>query len=205
MPRNPLATVAAKVIICTKCLLHRTRKNAVPGVGSPGSKIMFIGEAPGRSEDIEGEPFVGAAGKFLDLLMTEAGLSRERVFITNVVKCRPPRNRQPSPGEIQTCSTYLDSQIRSIKPRIIVTLGNHSTAYLLSKANVPFTRITQTHGRLYEATILGISVAIFPTFHPAAALYSGEYKKLLISDFQLLRNEFAKKNNNNGLPDCCSS
>jgi DNA polymerase len=152
---------------------------------------MFVGEAPGRSEDLKGEPFVGAAGRFLDVLLSGIGLSREAVFITNVVKCRPPRNRQPQPVEIQACTPYLDRQIRSIRPNIIVTLGNHSSAYMFAKAGLPFEGITQTRGRFFKTALLGLSVTVFPTFHPAAALYNGQYKKQLIEDFQALGHELA--------------
>jgi uracil-DNA glycosylase family 4 len=186
-----LDAVAKEVVVCVKCPLWKNRKKAVPGEGDPESPVMFIGEAPGRSEDIEGKPFVGAAGRFLEELFSEIGLSRDEVFIGNIVKCRPPRNREPMPDEIQTCTPYLDRQIRIIKPKFIVTLGNHSTAYIFSKANLPFNSITKNHGKFYQATILDMQITIFPTFHPAAALYSAKYKEMLQRDFQLLRNELA--------------
>ena len=188
-----LDAVATEIIVCTKCLLWKTRKNAVPGEGNPESPVMFIGEAPGQSEDINGKPFVGAAGKFLETLLSEIGLSRNDVFICNIVKCRPPRNREPMPNEIQTCTPYLDRQIKIIKPKIIVTLGNYSTTYTFSKANLPFNGITQARGKFYQATILDIQITIFPTFHPAAALYSAKYKETLQHDFQLLKNKLARR------------
>jgi len=191
-----LDAVATEIIVCTKCPLWKTRKNAVPGEGNSESPVMFIGEAPGQSEDIKGKPFVGAAGKFLETLLSEIGLSRDDVFICNIVKCRPPRNREPMPNEIQTCTPYLDRQINIIKPKIIVTLGNYSTEYIFSKANMPFNGITQAHGKFYQATILDMQLTIFPTFHPAAALYSAKYKEALQHDFQLLKNRFAKHVNN---------
>jgi len=187
-----LNTVASEVIVCHKCPLWKTRKNAVPGEGNPKSPIMFIGEAPGQSEDIEGKPFVGAAGKFLETLLSEIGLSRNDVFICNIVKCRPPRNREPMPNEIQTCTPYLDRQINIIKPKFIVTLGNYSPAYIFSKANLPFNGITQTCGKFYKATVLDMQVTVFPTFHPAAALYSAKYKETLQKDFQLFKNKLAE-------------
>ena len=187
-----LDVVAAEVIVCTKCPLWKTRKNAVPGEGNPESPVMFIGEAPGQSEDIKGKPFVGAAGKFLETLLSEIGLSRNDVFICNIVKCRPPRNREPMPNEIQTCTPYLDRQINIIKPKFVVTLGNYSTAYIFSKANLPFNGITQARGKFYQATILNMQITIFPTFHPAAALYSAKYKETLQHDFQLLKNKLAR-------------
>jgi len=186
-----LDAVAKEVVVCVKCPLWKNRKKAVPGEGNPESPIMFIGEAPGQSEDIEGKPFVGAAGKFLETLLSEIGLSRDEVFIGNIVKCRPPRNREPMPSEIQTCTPYLDRQIRIIKPKFIVTLGNHSTAYIFSKANLLFSSITKTHGNFFQATILDMQITIFPTFHPAAALYSAKYKEALQRDFQLLKKELS--------------
>ena len=188
-----LDAVATEIIVCTKCPLWKTRKNAVPGEGNPESPIMFIGEAPGQSEDIKGKPFVGAAGKFLETMLSEIGLSRNDVFICNIVKCRPPRNREPMPNEIQTCTPYLDRQINIIKPKFVVTLGNYSTAYIFSKANLPFNGITQARGKFYQATILNMQITIFPTFHPAAALYSAKYKETLQHDFQLLKNKLARR------------
>lgn len=187
-----LDAVATEIIVCTKCPLWKTRKNAVPGEGNSESPVMFIGEAPGQSEDINGKPFVGAAGKFLETLLSEIGLSRNDVFICNIVKCRPPRNREPMPNEIQTCTPYLDRQINIIKPKFVVTLGNYSTTYIFSKANLPFNGITQARGKFYQATILNMQITIFPTFHPAAALYSAKYKETLQHDFQLLKNKLAR-------------
>jgi len=187
-----LDAVATEIIVCTKCPLWKTRKNAVPGEGNSESPVMFIGEAPGQSEDIKGKPFVGAAGKFLETMLSEIGLSRNDVFICNIVKCRPPRNREPMPNEIQTCTPYLDRQINIIKPKFVVTLGNYSTAYIFSKANMPFNGITQARGKFYQATIVNMQITIFPTFHPAAALYSAKYKETLQHDFQLLKNKLAR-------------
>ena len=188
-----LNAVAAEVMVCTKCALWKTRKNAVSGEGNPDTQIMFIGEAPGYWEDVKGRPFVGAAGKFLETLLAETGFSREDVFIGNVLKCRPPRNREPQPNEIQTCTPYLDRQIKIIQPKFIFTLGNYSTTYIFSKANLHFTSITQAHGKFYETTILGMKVTIFPTFHPAAALYSVKYKEQITNDFKLLKQELEKR------------
>ena len=191
--KDQLEMIAAEILNCTKCRLHKTRKNAVPGEGNPQSKIMFVGEAPGYWEDIKGKPFVGAAGKFLDILLAIVGFLRDDVFIGNVLKCRPPGNREPMPNEIQVCTPYLDRQIRIIQPKFVVTLGNYSTAYIFSKANLSFSSITQVHGKIYETSVLGISVTIFPTFHPAAALYSAKYKEELTNDFQRLKSELTKR------------
>jgi len=194
MPKKELlGAVAAEVVVCVKCPLRKTRKNAVPGEGNSESQVMLIGEAPGYWEDVEGKPFVGAAGKFLDTLLDEIGFTRKDVFICNVLKCRPPKNREPMPVEIQTCAPYLDRQIKALQPKFIVTLGNYSTAYIFLKANLPFSGITQAHGKLYETPVLGMPVTVFPTLHPAAALYSAKYKKELINDFRLLGSELAKR------------
>jgi DNA polymerase len=155
--------------------------------------VLLIGEGPGLSEDLKGEPFVGPAGRFLDSLLSDIGSSRADVFITNVVKCRPPKNRDPQPDEITTCTPYLNRQIAILEPNFIITMGKHSTAYVLSKAGLPFLSITQARGRVYEVSLLGMKVAIFPTFHPAAALYSAQYKDQLEKDFQQIRNELAKR------------
>jgi DNA polymerase len=182
-----LDAVATEVVVCKKCPLWETRRNAVPGEGSPKSKIVCIGEAPGRSEDIQGRPFVGAAGKLLTQLLSCIGLSREDVFICNIVKCRPPRNRAPSPAEVEACTPYLDRQINAIKPKIIVTLGHHSTTCVFSKTQLPFSSITRVRGKSSDTAILGRRVTVFPTLHPAAALYNGEYRKQLTEDFRMLR------------------
>jgi len=182
-----LDAVAAYVIVCKKCSLWKTRKNAVSGEGNARAKIVFIGEAPGRTEDMKGRPFVGAAGKFLETLLAVMGLSREDVFICNVLKCRPPGNRAPKPCEIKTCTPYLDKQVEIIKPKVVVTLGSFSTAYVFQKANLPFTSITQVHGKPCKANILNRKVTIFPTFHPAAALYNARFKERLTKDFQYLK------------------
>jgi uracil-DNA glycosylase family 4 len=188
-----LDNVATEVVVCTKCCLWKNRKKAVPGVGNPESKLMLVGEAPGRSEDIQGEPFVGAAGKLLDTLLSEIGLSRTQVFITNVVKCRPPENRDPLPDEIETCTPYLNRQIGIIQPAMIITLGKHSTAYVLGRANLPFSSITQEHGKAHEAVILGVETVIFPTFHPAATLYNAQYENQIRDDFQIMKKELLKR------------
>jgi DNA polymerase len=187
--------VASQVIVCTKCPLSKSRKNAVPGVGNPETRIMLIGEAPGRSEDAKGEPFVGTAGKLLDVLLSQIGLSREQVFITNIVKCRPPRNREPKPLEIQTCAPYLDRQILAIRPEFIVTLGSHSTAHIFSKATLCFSNITQVRGKPRKASILGLPLTVVPMYHPASALYNPEHKKILEHDFLLLKTKLQSARN----------
>ena len=193
-PNNELLdNVATEVVVCIKCGLSNSRKKAVPGIGDPEVKILLIGEAPGASEDIQGEPFVGSAGKFLDELLAEAGLKRRQVFITNIVKCRPPENRDPTTVEIETCTPYLNRQIFILEPKFIVTLGKHSTAYIFSKANIPFNSITKAHGKTYEISIRGLEMTVFPTFHPAAALYNASYRDDLLKDFRQLGKEIQKR------------
>lgn len=173
-PSEVLKEVAAQVSICEKCDLHFSRKRAVPGEGPLQSKIMFIGEAPGFYENEQGRPFVGAAGNFLNELLAKIGLKREQVFITNVVKCRPPKNRDPQPEELAACSDYLERQIEAINPRVIVTLGRYSMARFL-----PMVKISEVHG---QATWVHGRM-IVAMYHPAAALHQPSLRPTLESDF----------------------
>lgn len=163
---------------CRLCQLYQSRTKIVFGVGNPRARVMLIGEAPGRNEDLQGEPFVGAAGEDLNGILSIAGLTREEVYIANVLKCRPPQNRDPQPDEILACSPFLREQIRSIWPDVIVTLGNPATHFVL-KTEVG---ITKLRGRFHQ---MG-HFAVLPTFHPAAALRNPEWQKLLEQDFALL-------------------
>lgn len=164
---------------CQRCRLSETRTNIVFGVGNPDAELMFVGEAPGFNEDRKGEPFVGAAGKLLDeLLLTIMGLTRQDVYIGNVLKCRPPENRDPTPEEIACCRPFIARQIDLINPRVICTLGNFATRLLLDR-NV---FISKVHG---DAIALD-GRWIFPTYHPAAALYAAKTKEVLIEDFKKL-------------------
>jgi DNA polymerase len=177
-PEDVLKQVSEKVSTCTKCELHHSRKNAVPGEGPVNSDIMFIGEGPGFHENEQGRPFVGAAGKFLEELLSDIGLSREEVFISNVVKCRPPGNRDPLPEEVKTCtSNYLDRQIAAINPKVIVTLGRFSMNMLM-----PNSKISQVHGKavkIHERLVV-------PMYHPAAALHNGSLRPVIKQDFSQL-------------------
>lgn len=165
---------------CTKCSLCKTRINAVPGEGNPKADIVFIGEAPGKNEDIEGRPFVGAAGKFFNELLAAIGLKREEVFITNIVKCRPPGNRDPEEKEIKTCWPYLERHLKIIKPKLIVTLGRHSM-----NAFLPGLKISQVHGQAKRFKgIWSDKQVYFPMYHPAVALYNGSYRKILLEDMK---------------------
>lgn len=194
MPKKELMEVVAnEVKTCRKCELWKTRSNAVPGEGSLDATTLFIGEAPGYWEDVKGRPFVGAAGKLLDTLLADANLSRSTVYITNVVKCRPPKNRVPSPVEVKTCTPYLNRQIKTIQPEIIVTLGRHATSYVLSEAGVKeVVGITKLRGEVYSVKLFGLSVSVLPTFHPAAVLHNPKYEDPLKHDFQLLKSLIEK-------------
>lgn len=169
-----LEQVAAEVRVCTKCDLYIGTKHGVPGEGNAQAEVMFIGEAPGGREDALGRPFVGPAGQFLNELLAAAGLDRSKVFITNVVKHRPPENRDPTPEEIAACSHYLDRQIAAINPRVIVTLGRYSMARFFPNA-----KISKIHG---QAQVVGGRV-VLAMFHPAAALHRQELRQTLIDDF----------------------
>jgi len=184
-----LAEVAEEVARCRKCRLWSSRTNPVPGHGNQDSDVMFIGEAPGYNEDLEGKPFVGAAGKFLDQLLGIAGLRRGDVFITNVLKCRPPGNRDPLPDEVEACSPYLDRQISIIRPKLVVCLGRHSASYVLSRSGVRVrsrsggTSISAVRGQVFKARFEGLAFLVMPTYHPAAGLYNPKLKEILMEDF----------------------
>jgi len=188
--------IANEVRICVRCALWKGRRKAVPGEGNVDTSIVFVGEAPGYWEDVKGLPFVGAAGKVLDTLLNKIGLPRDRVFITNVVKCRPPENRNPKPNEIKTCtSLYLDRQIALIKPKIVATLGRHSTVYILSEAGIEteiVEGITQLRGRVYKTRFLDMPVSVIPMYHPAAILHNPKYRDALENDFKLLKTQLKK-------------
>jgi len=187
--------MAEKIRVCVQCPLWEKRKSAVPGDGDANASVLFVGEAPGYWEDIKGMPFVGAAGRVLDALLEKIRLRRESVFITNVVKCRPPENREPRPLEIATCtSLYLNHQIHLVEPRIIVTLGRHATVYILSKAGVEnVDSISWFRGRVYPVEFLGLSVAVVPMYHPASVLHNPGYRNDLENDFRLLKSELKRR------------
>lgn len=172
-----LEQIAREVSICTKCALHESRKKAVTGEGPADAEVMFIGEAPGFHENEQGRPFVGASGKFLEQLLAQAGLERSDVFIANVVKCRPPANRDPQADELLACGEYLDGQIEAINPSIIVTLGRVSMGKY-----VPGAKITSIHGQMQKVG----NRFIIPMFHPAAALHQPALRPAILADFAKL-------------------
>lgn len=163
-----------QILKCQKCPLSRTRTNVVPGEGNPKAEIMFIGEGPGKNEDEQGKPFVGAAGKLLDKMLALINLDREDIFIANIVKCRPPGNRDPLPDEVNACWEWLAQQIEIIKPKLIVLLGRHSMDRFL-----PNQKISQIHGQPKRRG----GQVYFPVYHPAAALYRGNLLEDLKRDF----------------------
>jgi DNA polymerase len=165
--RVALEAIAAEVRDCTRCRLHTTRTNAVPGEGDPSTEVVFIGEGPGQNEDLEGRPFVGRAGGLLVNLLGHIGWTREDVFITNIVKCRPPGNRDPEPDEVAACAPYLRRQLEALDPAIIVTLGRHSMARFM-----PGARISQAHGTTgpVDPATGARDATVFAMYHPAAAL-----------------------------------
>ena len=170
-----------RALVCTDCALSETRTNVVFGVGSTTARLVFVGEAPGKNEDLQGEPFVGAAGRLLDELLTEIEVPRSDVYIGNVLKCRPPGNRDPREEEIEACKGYLREQIRIIAPEVVVTLGNFATKLLLRTD----TGITRLRGSRYT---WWLGATLIPTFHPAAALRGGErVKDQMREDFALVR------------------
>lgn len=172
-----IAQIAKEVSACIKCPLHEGRKKSVPGEGPANAEIMFIGEGPGFHENEQGRPFVGAAGKFLDQLLAQAGVTRADVWIGNVVKCRPPGNRDPLPEELAACDTYLEAQIKAINPSIIVTLGRFSMGKFFSGV-----KISAIHGQMRKVD----DRFVIPMFHPAAALHQAALKPAILGDFAKL-------------------
>jgi uracil-DNA glycosylase family 4 len=175
--QSELDTIAQEVAVCTRCALHHSRKNAVAGEGPATSEIMCIGEGPGFHENEQGRPFVGAAGKFLEELLGAAGLKRTQVWIGNVVKCRPPGNRDPLPEELTACNQYLERQIKAINPSIIITLGRFSMSRFL-----PGSKISSIHGQMKKVG----DRYVIAMFHPAAALHQASLKPAITADFARL-------------------
>ena len=174
---NSLEEIALLVKSCTDCPLSAERTNAVPGEGPGDAKLMFIGEGPGQQEDQQGRPFVGTSGRFLEELLASIGMTREQVFIANMIKCRPPQNRDPSPEEMSSCSKYLDRQIELLNPELIVTLGRFSLGRFF-----PGESITRARGKVREKD----GRFIYPIMHPAAALHRQENRSTIIQDFKAI-------------------
>jgi uracil-DNA glycosylase family 4 len=171
---SQLSELNQEILVCQRCILAKSRTNAVPGEGPEDAAIMFIGEGPGFHEDRQGRPFVGAAGQYLDELLEQIGLKRAHVYIANVIKCRPPANRDPQPEEVEACRPYLDRQIELIRPRLVITLGRFSMARYF-----PGVTISRIHG---QPKRIG-SVIYYPMFHPAAALHQPKWRAIVEQDF----------------------
>lgn len=180
---DDLNKLNTKILACTKCGLCKNRTQAVPGDGNPQAKLMFVGEGPGQQEDLQGIPFCGPSGKFLEELLAGIGLTRAQVYITNIVKCRPPNNRDPFEDEILTCTPYLEQQIKLIKPLVISTLGRYALNYFL-----PGQKISQVHGRALSKN----GQLFVPLYHPAVALYKGSMRDELKQDFQTISQVITK-------------
>jgi len=172
---------------CKKCNLWKNRNNPVVGEGRKDARIMFVGEAPGYWEDIKGRPFVGKAGKVLDELLDSINLKREEVYITNILKCRPPNNRNPLQEEIDFCTPYLDRQIELINPEIIATLGNFALAYISHKFGLEKKNIGIMHGKMFKIKTLFGDICIVPLYHPAAAVYNPQMKDILLQDMKSVK------------------
>ena len=190
-----LDQITKQVRTCKKCRLHRTRKKAVPGSGPKNPKVVFIGEAPGYNEDQQGEPFVGRSGKFLDNLLSLVGMTRDSVWIGNVIKCRPPENRDPHVDELRSCAPYLKLQLRELNPKLVCPLGRFAAAHFL-----PGIKISEAHGKPQKVK----GFIILPLYHPAAGLRSTKVAQALKKDFLKIPKvlsgeiEVARKDNGNG-------
>jgi len=187
-----LKKIKSEVLSCKKCSLYKERFEnkfyPVIGEGDHRTEIMFVGEAPGLQEAKTGRPFCGAAGKILDELLESVGIKRENVYITNILKDRPPKNRDPKPEEIKACTPYLERQIKIIKPAVICTLGNFSTACIFEKYGLKdqIQGISKIHGEIFEAKNLFTNIKIIPLYHPAVAIYNINMKEILKKDFKIL-------------------
>ena len=181
-----LKRIEEEIKRCEKCSLSKTRKLPVPGNGNVDAKVMLIGLGPGYHENLQGKPFVGKSGKFLDELLELGGVRREEVYITNVIKCYLPNN-SPTQDQINLCSNYLDKQIELIKPRVILTLGNIATSYIFRKFNFKLEPMGKIHGKILQLSTLLLQAKIIPMYHPASALYDPGLKESLRTDWESLK------------------
>ena len=188
---DSLEKIRKEVLKCEKCPLIKERKKnsylPVVGQGRSNSRIMFVGEAPGLKEAETGKPFQGRAGKILDELLKEAGIEREEVYIANVLKDRPPGNRNPGKEEVRACGSFLDRQIMIIKPKTVCAMGNFSASYLFEKCGLKFPGISKARGRIYEGECGSGKIKIIPLYHPAAAIYNRSLENLMKRDFRKLK------------------
>ena len=184
--RNQIQQITLQISQCKKCGLSLSRLNTVPGEGSIDAKVVLVGEAPGKKEDELGRPFVGRAGTLLDSLLDGVGLERSEVYILNILKCRPPKNRRPKKVEISSCETYLLSQLSVLKPRVLAPMGNSSLSYFQRKFGLEKAVIGDVHGKSVEIETEWGHVLLFPLYHPAAAIYNRQLIEVLTEDMELL-------------------
>jgi uracil-DNA glycosylase len=183
---HELDTLKKQITQCKKCDLYKTKTHYVIGNGTHEPEILFIGEAPGFHEDQQGIPFVGRAGKVFDELLQSIALTRNQVYVCNILKCRPPENRNPLESEIKACTPFLDKQIQILKPAIIGTLGNFASSYILEKFGFKQEKIGKIHGKTYHIKNLIFESKIIPLYHPASAVYNSSMKPTLLNDFQII-------------------
>ncbi len=172
-----LDDIAREILNCKKCDLYKTKTNYVPGSGNEKAEVVFVGEAPGREEDLKGEPFVGAAGKLLNEMLSKIGLKREDVFICNVLKCRPPNNRDPTPEEVEACGNFLVRQLNVIRPKVVVCLGRFAANFIFDIFGLEFTSISKVKGKVFETEMWDRKVKVLPIYHPAAILYRPQLRE----------------------------
>jgi len=185
--QQKIKNLRRKIAVCRRCPLHETRTHTVPGEGHANASILFIGEAPGRNEDEQGKPFIGRAGSVFDELLKSIKLTREKIYLCNILKCRPPDNRNPLSVEIEACVGNLDMQIQIVGPRIIGTLGNFATSYIFEKFGLPLQKISAVHGQTFDVkTEFGVK-KIVPLFHPAVVTYNSTKLDVLIKDFKVFK------------------
>jgi DNA polymerase len=186
MNQEAVRTLNQEIVTCTRCRLAKTRNNAVPGEGSVDPKLLFIGEAPGKNEDLTGRPFVGRAGSVLEDLLASIGLERSRVFITSIIKCRPPENRIPRKDEISACEGYLDRQIEILLPEIIIPMGRLASEQVFSGFRIPQGPIGSIHGKIFFTTSRDQQIVIVPVYHPAAVTHNPLLKDVIFEDFRII-------------------
>ena len=188
MQENNIKKINNEIRSCEKCNLYKTKKNYVLGSGFLNWNLILVGEAPGYNEDLKGIPFVGKAGKILDELLYSINIDRKNVYITNILKCRPPKNRNPLSNEIKQCTKYLDEEINIIKPTVISPLGNFASKFILEKYDFNFEKISLTHGKILRNKLKYGNINIIPQYHPAVAVYNKNMIKTLEKDFKIIKN-----------------
>jgi DNA polymerase len=193
MEQEAVRTLNRDIATCTRCRLAQTRTNAVPGEGAVDSGVLFIGEAPGRNEDLTGRPFVGRAGAVLEDLLSSIGLERNSVFITSIIKCRPPENRIPKRDEIAACAGYLDRQIDLLSPEVIIPMGRLASVQVFSRFGIPHGPISSIHGKVFHPVTPRGTMVIIPVYHPAAMTHNPRIKGAVFEDFRIIGTVLGKR------------